>query len=150
MTILPIAPVAPLVGGALIGLAATLLLWSHGKIAGISGLYGGLFVRETDDRGFRFSFLTGLVLGGVGLLLTNPGAFGGSSPVSLPLVGIAGLLVGFGTRLGNGCTSGHGVCGISRMSGRSFAATVTFMLTGFVTVFLTHHVFTTTTVPVHP
>jgi uncharacterized protein len=141
MTISPIAPIAPLVGGALIGLAATLLLWSHGKIAGISGLYGGLLAREVEDRGFRISFLTGLLLGGVGLLLARPAVFGAGSPVSLPYVAVAGLLVGFGTRLGNGCTSGHGVCGISRLSGRSMAATVTFMLTGFVTVFLTHHVF---------
>jgi uncharacterized protein len=141
MTMLPLAPVAPLVGGALIGLAATLLLWSHGKIAGISGLYGGLFLRETEDRGFRMSFLAGLLAGGIGLGVAHPDAFGASSPVSLPVVAAAGLLVGFGTRLGNGCTSGHGVCGVSRLSGRSLAATVTFMLTGFVTVFLTHHVF---------
>ncbi len=139
MNITNFTPLPALAGGALIGLAATLLLLSHGKVAGISGLYGGLFVPGTTDRPFRLAFVLGLALGGMVLLLLKPDVFSSDSPVSLPLVAIAGLVVGFGTRLGNGCTSGHGVCGISRLSTRSLVATITFMATGFATVFVTQH-----------
>ena len=138
MDITNFTPLPALAGGALIGLAATLLLLSHGKVAGISGLYGGLFVPGTTDRPFRLAFVLGLAAGGMILLFLRPDVFSSESPVSL--VAVAGLIVGFGTRLGNGCTSGHGVCGISRLSTRSLVATITFMATGFATVFVTQHV----------
>jgi len=140
MEIANFTPLPALGGGVLIGLAATLLLLSHGKVAGISGLYGGLFVPGTKDRRLGLAFVTGLALGGLVLAVSMPGVFSGESPVALPLVALAGLAVGFGTRLGNGCTSGHGVCGISRLSTRSLVATATFMATGFATVFVAQHV----------
>jgi uncharacterized protein len=129
-------PIPALVGGALIGLSASLLLLTHGKVAGISGLYGGLFRSGTSDRSFRFWFIAGLVVVGALVKATFPAAFATSEVATLPVTLFAGLVVGFGTQLGNGCTSGHGVCGISRLSVRSLIATVTFMLTGFVTVFV--------------
>jgi uncharacterized protein len=132
-------PLSALAGGALIGLAATLLLFSHGRIAGISGIWGDLFLRADDGRRFRLAFVGGLVLGALVLAALSPAALPAESPVPLPVVAIAGLLVGVGTRLGNGCTSGHGVCGVSRGSARSVLATLTFMATGFVTVWITHH-----------
>lgn len=139
MQIVNFTPLPALMGGAMIGLAATILLLSHGRVAGISGLYGGLFVTGTSDRPLRTAFVTGLLAGAVLLVFAFPSAFATASPVALPVVGVAGLLVGFGTRLGNGCTSGHGVCGISRLSVRSMAATATFMAAGFATVFVTRH-----------
>ena len=132
-------PIPAFVGGALIGLAASLLLFTHGKIAGISGLYGGMLRRGTSDRAERFWFLAGLVVTGGLVRVTFPAAFATSWSATLPVVFVAGLLVGFGTQLGNGCTSGHGVCGISRLSVRSLVATATFMLTGFATVFVVRH-----------
>jgi len=132
-------PISALVGGALIGLAASLLLLTHGKVAGISGLYGGMLRRGTSDRAFRFWFLGGLVVTGGLVKLMFPAAFATTWSATLPVVLAAGLIVGFGTQLGNGCTSGHGVCGISRLSVRSLVATATFMLTGFATVFIVRH-----------
>lgn len=133
-------PVSALIGGALIGLAASIFLLTHGKVAGISGLYAGIFRRGTSDRSMRLSFVVGLVLAGIVVRLFFPGAFdvayGGSTALAIG----AGLLVGFGTQLGNGCTSGHGVCGISRLSVRSLVATSTFMAAGFATVFVVRHV----------
>jgi uncharacterized protein len=102
---------------------------------------GGIFVPGTRDRPFRVAFLTGLLLGGLALLVWFPQTFASSVQLSLSRVAAAGLIVGFGTRLGNGCTSGHGVCGITRLSRRSLAATVTFMATGFATVFAMRHIF---------
>jgi hypothetical protein len=124
---------APLAGGALIGVSASWLLATHGKIAGISGIFSGTFEPHVPDRRFRVAFLTGLVVAGMALSLAWPGAFG-SSGAGLGVIALAGLLVGVGTRLGNGCTSGHGVCGLSRMSPRSLVATLTFIATGAVTV----------------
>jgi uncharacterized protein len=124
-----------LVGGALIGGAASLLLLAHGRIAGISGILGALLRRDTPDRDWRIAFLIGLVAAGVISAVAFPSAVGGT-PVATPLVVGAGLLVGFGTRMGNGCTSGHGVCGISRLSRRSITATVVFMATAAATVLL--------------
>ena len=124
---------AALGGGALIGASASLLLLAHGRIAGVSGVLGMLLRGGTPDRDWRLGFLVGLVASGVVAALAFPSAVT-ASPVALPLVAAAGLLVGFGTRLGNGCTSGHGVCGISRLSRRSLVATVTFMLAGALTV----------------
>lgn len=132
-------PVSALVGGALVGASATLLLFTHGKIAGISGLYGGVLRPGTSDRALRLSFVLGLVIAGALVGAIFPGAFATAWTPTLPVALAAGLLVGFGTQLGNGCTSGHGVCGVSRMSVRSIAATMTFMLTGGVTVFVARH-----------
>lgn len=132
-------PIPALVGGALIGLAASLFLLTDGKVAGISGLYGGLLRRGTSDRALRFWFLAGLIGAGALVRLVFPAAFATTWTATLPMVLVAGVLVGFGTQLGNGCTSGHGVCGISRLSVRSLVATGTFMATGFATVFITRH-----------
>ena len=128
-----------LVGGVMIGLAASLLLLTHGRIAGIAGLFGGLFLPGHDGRSVRLWFVGGLVLAGVALVRIYPMAFSTSGTPALPLVAAAGLLVGYGTRLGGGCTSGHGVCGISRFSLRSIAATLIFMVVGMATVFVARH-----------
>src|SRR6266496_256984 len=122
-------------GGALIGLAGVLLLIAHGRIAGISGIAGSVLLRATNDRAWRLAFLGGLVAAGLVAAVVAPAAIG--PPVrSSGAVLAAGLLVGIGTRLGSGCTSGHGVCGISRGSPRSIAATLAFMAAGFATVFV--------------
>jgi hypothetical protein len=120
-------------GGALIGASASLLLLVHGRIAGISGLLGELLRTGGDARTTRVAFLLGLLAAGVVAAIAYPSAVG-ASPVALPLVALSGLLVGFGTRLGNGCTSGHGVCGISRLSARSLVATGVFMVVAALTV----------------
>lgn len=125
------------VGGLMIGASAALLLLSHGRIAGISGIAGGLMSRlGAGDRAWRWAFLAGLVSIGAAMAAWVPSAFA-MNLVRSPgaLIG-AGLLVGFGTRLGSGCTSGHGVCGISRLSPRSVVATLTFIATGAATVFV--------------
>ena len=132
-------PIAALVGGALIGLAASLLLLTHGKIAGISGLYAGALRRGAEDRGFRLWFLAGLALAGLGARIVYPAGFASTWTASLPVALVAGVLVGFGTQRGNGCTSGHGVCGLSRLSARSLVATVTFIATGAAAVFVVRH-----------
>lgn len=124
-----------LAGGALIGLASALLLATHGRIAGISGLLGALVPPAAPGAGWRTSFIVGMLVAGTVAALVAPGQLG-ASPRSLVLVAIAGVLVGFGTRLGSGCTSGHGVCGLSRLSRRSFVAVGTFMATGVLTVWL--------------
>jgi uncharacterized membrane protein YedE/YeeE len=134
-----LAAVLPsLLGGLLIGAAAAMLLLLNGRVAGISGIVGGLLDREPGERAWRVWFIAGLIAGGVVTRLVAPGALGPiASP--LPLLAIAGVLVGFGTRLGGGCTSGHGVCGIGRGSPRSTLATVTFMTIAIVVVFLVRH-----------
>lgn len=132
-------PLPALIGGALIGLAASLFLLAHGRVAGISGLFGGMLRRSTDGLATRITFIAGLVAGGIVLRLMYPAAFESAWAASLPVALLAGVIVGFGTQLGNGCTSGHGVCGISRLSIRSLVATGAFMLTGIVTVFLVRH-----------
>jgi uncharacterized membrane protein YedE/YeeE len=133
-------PAASLLGGVLIGLAASGLLWLDGKLAGISGIVGGMLRPAPGDVGWRAAFVGGLLAGGMILRVALPAAFTISVREPLPLLLAAGLLVGFGTRLGNGCTSGHGVCGVSRGSPRSVVATATFMATGVLTVFLVRHV----------
>lgn len=133
-------PIPALVGGALIGLSASLLLLTHGKVAGISGIYAGALRSDTPDRGMRIAFLVGLVLSGAALRLIAPSLFASAWAPSLPLALAAGLVVGIGTRLGSGCTSGHGVCGLSRLSMRSLVATGTFMAAGFATVLVVRHV----------
>jgi len=116
-----------LAGGVMIGVAAALLLLTHGRIAGISGIVGGLLSSQTRDRSWRVAFLGGLLIAGVIGGLLAPGSAGGAS-ASLAIAG--GLLVGFGARYGSGCTSGHGVCGLSRLSRRSLVAVAVFMSTG--------------------
>jgi len=123
-----------LAGGALIGLAASIALIGHGRIAGISGTLGRAFARD-GGLGFRAPFLLGLVAVGLIAALVCPASLGAAGR-STPVLAIAGLLVGVGTALGNGCTSGHGVCGLSRGSSRSLAAVLTFMATGGITVAL--------------
>lgn len=125
-----------LLGGILIGLSSALLFWSHGRIAGISGIAGGLFAGTTKgDTQWRICFLVGLI--GVGALgLSTPEAFRVGVERSSAALVAAGLLVGFGTRMGSGCTSGHGVCGLSRLSVRSLAATLTFIAAGALSVLL--------------
>ena len=133
------SPLAALFGGSLIGLAAALFLFAHGRICGISGLVGGLLRRNTDVPWVRAAFLGGLLAGSPVLGFAAPALFDTSWTPSVTLAIPAGLLVGFGTELGSGCTSGHGICGISRLSLRSLVATGVFMATGFVTVFVARH-----------
>lgn len=124
-----------LFGGALVGAGGALLLLTHGRIAGISGIAGGLVQRAMPDRAWRLAFVGGLVAAGIVTSVVAPAAIG-ASVRPLAVVVVAGLLVGFGTRLGDGCTSGHGVCGLSRWSARSLVAVVTFMITGAVTAMI--------------
>ena len=135
-------PILSLLGGGLIGASAVLLMATHGRIAGISGIIS----RILPPRSAGQSLSQGLAFV-IGLLLSAPiwVLVYGQSPVqtvsdNLPLLGVAGIFVGFGSVLGNGCTSGHGVCGISRLSGRSSVATVTFMSSAFIAVLLLRHV----------
>jgi uncharacterized membrane protein YedE/YeeE len=132
-------PISSTLGGILIGLSASALLFFNGRVAGISGVIWQSLSPEDGGRSWRVLFVLGLVAGGVALVVLHPAAVGGSSPASLAAVAASGLLVGFGTRLGGGCTSGHGVCGIARFSARSVAATMVFMATGVATVFVARH-----------
>jgi len=134
------AYIPPLVGGVLIGAAATLLLLANGRVAGVSGIAAGLLAPAGGDRAWRAAFLGGLMGGGLLLRAAAPGAFGAPVASGVGTALLAGLLVGFGTRLGGGCTSGHGVCGVSRGAPRSILATATFVLTGALTVFVVRHV----------
>lgn len=130
-----------LIGGGLIGLAAVLLLLINGRIAGISGIVGGLILPNvTSERLWRGAFIAGLVCGAA-LYSWFHGALSLQLQASTPMLLLAGLLVGFGTRLGSGCTSGHGICGLARRSPRSLAATATFIAFGIFTVYLTRHGF---------
>jgi hypothetical protein len=133
-------PIASALGGALIGVSATLLLTLNGKVAGVSGIFGGLLDATGEDREWRASFLAGLLLAGTIAAWLQPGAIGRPPALPLGLMVIAGLLVGIGTQLASGCTSGHGVCGISRGSKRSVAATLAFVSAGVVTVHILRHV----------
>lgn len=134
-------PGASLVGGVLIGLSAALVLFGLGRIAGISGIFGGLVLPKPGEVAWRLSFVLGLFVGGIVMVTLKPELFVIGIERALVTVGAAGLLVGFGTRMSGGCTSGHGVCGIGRGSPRSIVATLTFMATGLITVFLVEHVF---------
>jgi len=134
-------PIAALVGGLLIGLSATLLILCNGRIAGISGIISGLLQRPNlSEASWRIAFVLGLVLAPTlyGLFAVLPAS---QIDASWLVLVVAGLLVGYGTRLGTGCTSGHGVCGLSRLAPRSLVATLTFMAAGFITVYVVHHVF---------
>ncbi len=132
-------PLPALVGGAVIGAAASVFLLFSGRIAGISGIVGGMLLRESKDRAERLLFVVGLIVAGLVVFLVSPASFPAPAAVPIGPAVIAGLLVGFGTRLGNGCTSGHGVCGISRLSTRSMVATATFIVAAAITVFVTRH-----------
>jgi len=125
-------------GGLLVGLAASIFILFHGRIMGVSGILGGLIRPLKGDIAWRIIFLSGLIFAPIGaqVLGLMPAVEINASPIQLI---IAGLLVGFGTNLGSGCTSGHGVCGIARLSPRSITATLTFMATGVMTVWVVHH-----------
>lgn len=133
-------PFYSLTGGLIIGLAATLSLLANGRIAGISGMLGNALMPRKQDRLPRLLFIAGIILGPF-LYVQLSG-----KPLNIELQAgpiptiVAGLLVGFGTRLGSGCTSGHGICGIARFSSRSLTATATFMVVAIITVFVTRHV----------
>jgi uncharacterized membrane protein YedE/YeeE len=133
-------PVSGLVGGLMIGLAVALLLLLNGRIAGISGIVGGLLNPKAGDTGWRAAFVIGLPLGALAYILV----VGGPAPVGVlaspPAILVGGLLVGFGTRMGSGSTSGHGLCGMARLSRRSMAATANSFGVAMLTVFLTRHV----------
>ncbi len=133
-------PVSGLIGGLLIGLATVLMMLLNGRIAGISGIVGGLLARNGSEVGWRAVFVVGLLLGAFIYILATGGALPVKVEASLPVMVVAGLLVGLGTRLGSGCTSGHGISGIARFSKRSIVATLVFMGVAIVTVFLTGHV----------
>lgn len=123
-----------LIGGAIIGLAASVLLYLNGQVAGISGILGTLMSPKKNETGWRITFLLGLIAGGFLLNFLAPSSFPNSPELSTPRLIIAGVLVGFGTQLGSGCTSGHGVCGISRLSIRSIVATLLFITAGVITI----------------
>jgi len=134
-------PVSAAIGGALIGLAAVLLMAMTGRIAGVSGIFAGLINPQTTDRGWRAAFIGGLIAAPIASMFFGHAVPTPQMPGSYVTIIIGGLLVGFGTRLGSGCTSGHGICGIARLSPRSLVATGVFMLAAIVVVALTHHVF---------
>ena len=126
-------PWSALAGGVLIGLGLAGVLLGRGRIAGVSGVLGGLVRPRPGDLPWRVVFLLGMVMGGGAYAALSPESFDMSLPRTLPAVAVAGVLVGMGTRLGEGCTSGHGVCGMSRLSRRSLVATMAFMATGMIT-----------------
>lgn len=129
----------PLVGGAILGVSASLLMLFGGQILGISGILAGVMRRPDSNSGWRFAFVAGLLAGGFLMLRANPESFVNSLDRSTWAIVLAGLLVGFGTRIGGGCTSGHGICGIGRLSPRSIVATCTFMLTGALVAYAVNH-----------
>ena len=140
MTIVNFTPISAAIGGALIGLAAAMMMLLTGRIAGISGILAGLLPQGTGDYGWRIAFIAGLLLAP---LIGSLGGYALASPVineSWIVVVAAGLLVGYGTRLGGGCTSGHGVCGIARLSPRSIVATLIFMAVAIAVVAVRRHV----------
>ena len=129
-------PASALIGGAIIGAAVALFVVLNGRIAGVSGILGGLARPQAGDISWRVAFVAGLIAAPLALLAALPEI---RVDTSYPVLVAAGLLVGVGTRYGGGCTSGHGVCGVSRASPRSIAATVAFMAAGFATVFIARH-----------
>jgi uncharacterized protein len=132
-------PFASTIGGLLIGLSAVIMLLFNGRIAGISGIFGGLIKPQRGEIEWRAAFIGGLLVGGAAMMTIRPELFAITIERSALAVAVAGLLVGFGTRLGSGCTSGHGVCGLSRFSARSLVATASFMIVGAITVFVVNH-----------
>ncbi len=136
----PIPFLAPTIGGLLLGAASSLLFWFNGRICGVSGIVGDLPSAATGDRAWRVAFVAGLLAGGAGLAFLRYNLLALASEGTVEAAVLAGLLVGFGTRMSRGCTSGHGLCGIARLSRRSFVATLAFMAAGMATVFVTKHV----------
>jgi uncharacterized membrane protein YedE/YeeE len=132
-------PISAAIGGALIGLSAVVLMLLNGRIAGITGIAAGLLDPAVTDRGWRASFVIGLIAAPLSAMLLGYTLPLPQLPTNYVTIVIAGLLVGFGTRLGNGCTSGHGICGIARLSPRSIAATAIFMAAAVVVVAVTRH-----------
>lgn len=126
-------PLEAALGGALIGISASIILLFQGKVAGISGILGGLFRWPVSEMQYRALFLCGLLLGGIIVSLLLPQAYDMQLDRSTGSIVVAGLMVGFGTQLGSGCTSGHGVCGLSRLSTRSLVSVCTFMAIGLLT-----------------
>jgi uncharacterized membrane protein YedE/YeeE len=123
-----------LIGGVIIGISVSLMLLWNGRVTGISGIIYGALTPTKGDTSWRMQFILGLILGGLTLKALNPNVFSGSLSTENWILVVAGLLVGFGTILGSGCTSGHGVCGISRMSPRSLIATISFIAAGVIAV----------------
>lgn len=134
-----LTPLSGFLGGALIGLAAAMLMLLTGRIAGISGIFGGLLSPATSDRGWRLAFVAGLIAAPLIAAFAGKPLPMPTMPASLIVIVIAGLLVGFGSRMGGGCTSGHGVCGTARLSARSLIATAIFMAVAIVTVAIVRH-----------
>jgi uncharacterized membrane protein YedE/YeeE len=132
-------PISAALGGALIGLSAVLLMLLNGRIAGITGIGAGLIDPTATDRSWRAAFVLGLIAAPLAAAFIGYTVPVPQMPANLVTVAFAGLLVGFGTRLANGCTSGHGVCGIARLSARSITATAVFMATAIIVVALTRH-----------
>lgn len=128
-----------LAGGVMIGLAATLLLWLNGRVAGVSGILNGVLFPSTGDTAWRVAFIVGLVVAGGAYIAFVPDAPQPRDDFSRLGLLASGVLVGFGTRMSNGCTSGHGVCGLGRLSMRSLAAVLVFMLTAMATTFVVRH-----------
>ena len=133
-------PIGSAVGGALIGLAATLLMLLNGRVAGISGIFAACLNLRGSDTSWSAAFIAGLILAPVTAILVGFPVPEPQMPESWIVIVAAGVLVGFGTRLGGGCTSGHGVCGVARLSARSTVATVIFMTAAMVVVALSRHV----------
>ena len=136
-------PGASLAGGVLLGLASALFVLVNGRVLGISGILGGLLVPRRGDAGWRIAFLLGMLAAPATVVLLAPPDWISAPRIEAGTVAlvVAGLLVGYGTRLGSGCTSGHGVCGLSRLSARSLVATATFMAAGFAVVYVMRHLF---------
>jgi uncharacterized protein len=134
-------PISAAIGGALIGLAAVLLMLLNGRIAGVTGVFAGLIDPTSSDRAWRATFIAGLIAAPLSAALLSITIPVPHMPTSLVVVAAGGLLVGFGTRLSNGCTSGHGVCGIARLSPRSITATIVFMAAAIAVVALMRHGF---------
>ena len=139
MTIVNFTPVAAMIGGALIGLASAAMWLLLGRITGISGFLGTALSARGLDRAWRAAFISGLLTAGIVAALAFPGALPFELDAGLAQIIVAGLLVGLGTQIGGGCTSGHGVCGVSRLSPRSLVATGTFMASGFLVVLVVRH-----------
>ena len=145
-TVTTFTPLMSLLGGILIGLSAILVMAAFGRVTGISGITGGVLGQLSGGAGpfsrtdWRLAFIAGLVLAPLAFGLFTGGLPEQTVPTSLVGMAVAGLVVGYGTALGSGCTSGHGVCGLARLSPRSLAAVATFMATGFITVFVLRHI----------
>ncbi len=136
-----LTPLSGLLGGALIGLASAGLMLLTGRIAGVSGIFGGLLAWQPGDRAWRLAFVAGLIAAPLIAALAGTPLPRPAMTANLALVAVGGLLVGFGSRMGSGCTSGHGVCGFARLSVRSIAATLIFMGTAIITVAVVRHGF---------